>query len=118
MKSHSDDEFEKMGVPKPTETLVEWFGVGGKKCESRSAFAKMVSSTYDYENMSKQFFLRISSGELIDPYYANAGVGKSRLATFAFRKVNANTFDAFMKYLKTKNRTDYTFARRLLMENK
>lgn len=118
MRSHNDEDFEKMGLPKPTETLVEWFGKDGEKTEERSAFAKMVSCTYDYENLSKQFFLRISSGELIDPYYTNAGIGKARLSTFSFKKVNAATFNAFVKYLKTKRRTDYTFARRLLMEIK
>lgn len=118
MKSHDDKDFESMGLPKPTETLVEWFGKDGKEANERSAFAKRVSCTFDYDLLSTQFFLRISSGELIDPYYVNVGIGKARLATFAFKKVNSNTFDAFVKYLKSKKRTDYTFARRLLMETK
>ena len=119
MKDHKEEELEKMGLPKPTETLIEWFGKSANKVESeRTEFAKTVSCTYDYDSLSSQFFIRISSGELIDPYYTNADIGRSRLSTFSFRKVNAATFNAFVKYLKTKKRTDYTFARRLLMEKK
>jgi hypothetical protein len=119
MNKHQENEFDKMGIPKPTETLVEWFGKSSNKVEDeRRAFAKSVSCTYDYELTSNQFFVRISGGELIDPYYTNADIGKARLATFSFRKVDATTFNAFMKYLKSKKRTDYTFARRLLMEKK
>ena len=119
MKNHSSEDFDQMGLPKPTETLVQWFGMDAKKVkDERTAFAKSVSCTYDYENLSKQFFLRISSGELIDPYYTNSGVGRARLATFSVRKVNVATLEAFMKYLNSNTRTDYTFARRLLMEIK
>jgi hypothetical protein len=119
MKKHSKEELQNMGLPEPTRMNIEWFGLGGKSAtEERTAFAKRVCCVYDYDNVSKQFFLRISSGELIDPYYTNAGIGKARLATFAFKKVDSNTFDAFVKYLKSKKRTDYTFARRLLMETK
>ncbi len=118
MKRHSNDEFQKMGLPSPTTMTIEWFGMEGKESEERTAFAKFVTCNYDYENISKQFFVRISNGELIDPYYTNVGIGRARLATFSFKKVNSNTFDAFIKYLKSKKRTDYTFARRLLMETK
>lgn len=118
-RKEQEAEFESMGLPKPTQTRVEWVGKFAKLVEDeRTAFAKSVLCTYDYENSSSQFFVRISSGELIDPYYTNADIGRARLLTFSFRKVNAATFSAFVKYLKTKKRTDYTFARRLLMEKK
>jgi hypothetical protein len=114
---HSEDEIESLNIPSPASSELTLFGAGGKKVsEDDRVYAKIVVSFYNYDDRSVHYFIKISNGEIIDPYGADSSISKGRLqSAFAFRKVGKKTFDSFIEYLKNKNRIHFTTSRRLLL---
>jgi len=117
MSKINENELEGLDLPSPTSTEVRFLGSGGKDVtEQDRVFAKLVTTSYGYEDKSVQYFVRVGHGELIDPYTVNSSLSKGQLnSVFSYRKVGEQTFSSFLKYLETKNRIHFTRARRLLL---
>lgn len=114
---HHEDELKSLNIPNPASCEVTFFGMGGKEVsEDERVYAKLVVNSYNYDDRSVQYFLKVGRGEIIDPYGVDSSVSKKRLQSdFTFRKVGKKTFDSFVEYLKNKNRIHFTTSRRLLL---
>lgn len=113
MNRTNENDVKGLNLPDPVSTEVKFFGPSGKNVtEEDRVFAKLVSTS----SGSVQYFLRVGRGELVDPYGADASISRGQLnSVFSFRKVGEKTFSFFLKYLETKNRINFTNARRLLL---
>jgi len=114
----SNDDLSYLNLPNARSATVSFFGKGGESVDEKMALAKVVDCAFDHENVSTQHFVMFGRGEIIDPYQADFGYTQGKLnKMYKYRKVSRKCFDAYIKYLETKNRIYFTTARRLLMEN-
>jgi len=114
-----EEEIKKMNIPDPTKTLVEFIGKDGEECDEYSSLAKRVTTTYGFDDVRYQYFVRVGRGELVDPYGIDINLSRKRVSEmFKFKKVGAKAYDSFVKYLTTKNKIHFTTARRLLVSER
>ena len=113
--SNQENEFVRMGIPDPDEVITKFIGKDGLECEEYSSFAKKSLTT----SGTSQYFVRVGRGELIDPYGIDDNLSRKRISdVFKFKKVNKKAFDAFVKYLNSKDKIHFTTARRILLSER
>ena len=113
----SNEDLSYLNLPEAGDVNVSFFGKGGEVADEKTALAKVVECAYDHENVSVQHFVMFGRGEIIDPYQADFGYTQGKLnRMYKYKKVSGKCFEAYLKYLETKNRIYFTNARRLLME--
>lgn len=117
MARHENEDTSSLDIPDGYKTDIRF--LGEKKCEADAdtALAKEVTTWYNLEKHSTQYFIRVGRGEIIDPYGADYGYTKSKLSSmYKFKKVSKEAFEIYEHYLGNKNRLYFTKARRLVME--
>jgi len=113
-----NEDLSELDLPSGGDIVINFFGEGGVSTDSKKAIAKSVECSYDHETVNTNYYIMVGRGEALDPYQADFGYTKQKLSgMYKYRKVSKKCFTSYMKYLQTKNRTHFTTARRLLMEN-
>jgi len=116
MSSQDNEDFKNLNLPDPQVSIIDYIGVNGLPSEKDYAFAKIVTTNLDYDNVSTQYFVLVGRGEVLDPYSVDSGYSKKKLSSmYKYRRVSKQCFDSYIKYLETKNRIHFTTARRSLM---
>ncbi len=109
-------DLKHLNLPPATSTEIIYLDKSGKECEEKNAITKKVIGHYGYEESSTHYFIKYGSAELLDPHGVDSTIGRSRADIFKFKKVTEKAYNAYEKYLQTKNRIHFTTARRLIME--
>jgi hypothetical protein len=100
-----------------TKTLTYWDKSGNVTDDERKSIMKKVSTTCD-DRLSVQHYIMFGRGELVDPYGVDSNLSYIKIQQmYKFKKVTKEAFDFYTRYLKSKNRSHFTNARRLTMEN-
>lgn len=111
------ENIEGLNLPPVENKAIRYIGKGGMDAKEEAALAKTVTCNYGYEAVSVQFFVKVGRGELIDPYQIDYGITKGKLTSmYKYKKVSEKAFNAYVKFLQSKNRIHFTNARRLIME--
>jgi hypothetical protein len=105
-----DDELKKIGIPDPVSIDTECVDKNGKPIENKKEAYAYCSNADGHLS----YFIKYSRGELADPHntYVSSALSK-KLSTF--KRVTADTYKNYVKFLQTKNTLYYTRARRNLM---
>lgn len=77
----------------------------------KTGFAKEVVCVLGDDMISRQYFVLFDRGQIIDPFGIDSN--KSTKNT-KYKKVSEDTFNNYLRYLKTKNSIYFTRARRTL----
>lgn len=107
---HNDEELKEIGIPDPASVEREYIGTGGKSVEKLDhafAYRAIIDGTPTH-------FIKYSRGELADPYNATISKTLSKHLS-SFKKVTADTYKNYVKFLETRNTLYFTRARRNLM---
>lgn len=102
MKNNNEKDL-KDSIPSDEEIF---FGKGGNQVDSSECFAKILKTQY-----KEHYFVWIWRGDVFDPYGTDLLL-RSQNFIAKFAKVNKDVFENYIKYLKTKNRAYYNYARR------
>ena len=114
---HRDENVDDLKLPEKPEVLITFLDRNGKCCDTdKQAVAKCVQSFHGYNDISVQYFVRVGSGEVLDPHGTHLHLNQQKLRRFEFRKVSAKAWNDYSQYLKNKKRQFFTNARRLIME--
>jgi hypothetical protein len=114
---HRDENVDHLKLPEEPATIVTYFNKDGENCtQEKQAVAKSIEIFSGYDNVSCQYFVRVGSGEVLDPHETHARLNQQILKRFPFRKVTKDAWSAYSNYLKNKKRQFFTNARRLIME--
>ncbi len=106
-----------MKLPEVPSTIITFYSKDGKICSrEEESVAKSVEYFNGYNDVSIQHFVRVGSGEVLDPHATHLHLNKSKLKRFKFKKVVNKAWSFYFKYLKDKKRQNFTNARRLIME--
>ncbi len=82
-----------------------FFGKGGNQVDSSDCLAKILKTVH-----KEHYFVWVWRGDIFDPYGTDILMRAAFTAKFC--KVNKDVFENYIKYLKTKNRAYYNYARR------
>lgn len=114
---HRDENVDNLKLPEKPSVLISFFDKNGEICDDeKKSIAKCVEYFHGYNDISVHYFLRVGSGEVLDPHGTHLHLNQQRLKRFEFRKVTSDAWTAYRKYLKNKKRQFFTNARRLIME--
>jgi hypothetical protein len=117
--SKQNDEFKRMGIPDPVNTLIKYLGRDGKESDEYSSVAKKIQIFYSVDDVRYQYYVRVGRGELIDPFGVDSTLSRKKISDqYKFKKVGEKAFSHFLKYLQTKNKIHFTTARRLLVSER
>jgi len=112
MKRHDNEDLTGMDIPAPPYRSETYFGKGGNSvADENSAFSKITTvGKWDV------YFIWFWRGVLFDPYNGTDILRRSQETQAKFKKVDKETFELYMRYLKTKNMLYLTRARRKALE--
>lgn len=110
MKRQDNVDVSGLNVPEPPYRSEVFYGKGGNAVEEPSALVKVMTV-----GKWEVYFIWFWRGVLFDPYGPDI-LRKSQQENAKFKKVDKETYEHFMKYLKTKNTIWLTKARRKSME--
>jgi hypothetical protein len=114
---HKDENTDHLKLPEKPEILITFLDRNGNYCDTdKQAVAKCVEYFHGYNDISVHYFVRVGSGEVLDPHGTHRHLNQQKLKRFEFRKVNQNAWISYSNYLKNKKRQFFTNARRLIME--
>jgi|TARA_R110000851_G_scaffold31375_2_gene84915 hypothetical protein len=112
MARGENEDVTGLNLPDPLKVSVVFYDKAGKETEESQAVAKEVSTLLNHEDFSVQQFILYGRGEILDPHGIDTRCNR-RL--YQYKKVAQDAFDSYIKYLKSKNVTYFTRARRLIM---
>jgi hypothetical protein len=110
MKRQDNVDISSLNIPEPPYRSEVFYGKGGNIVDESSAFAKqMTVGKWDVH------FIWFWRGHLFNPYGSDI-LRRSQEELAKLKKVSKDTFDLYMKYLKTKNTLYLTRAARKAIE--
>ena len=114
---HRDEPTDHIKLPEEPSIIVTFFNKDGCVCNrEEESISKSVEYFHGYDDVSVHYFVRVGSGEVLDPHATHLHLNKSKLKRFEFKKVTTKAWGFYSKYLKDKKRQNFTNARRLIME--
>jgi len=90
----------------PPEEVEIYYGKGGNLCEQSECLAKILQA-----GKSEYYFIWIFRGNVYDPYGIDTPSRSNRML-FKMVRVGRDSFENYIKYLKSKNRAFYNICNR------
>lgn len=113
MARWENEDISGLNLPDENKTIVEYYDKNGKVSIEEVAYAKYISTWSGLENIGERWYIKFSRGELIDPHNIDSNTKNKNIQKF--KKVSKQAFNAYLTYLKTRNRLHFTKSRRLAM---
>jgi hypothetical protein len=108
-----NEDVSGLDLPDPLKVDIVFYDDRGVEADEQKAVAKTVSTILGYEHPSTQRFILYGRGEILDPHGTDFRGNRN---LYKYKKVSEDTFENYIKYLKSKNTLYFTRARRLVME--
>ena len=87
-----------------------YYNDSGKECvDGEHAFAKMITKTSDQIN-ALSYYILYKINTIVDPW--GEDFSRRKIREYSFKKVDRDVFEAYIKYLKTRDLRFLTIARR------
>ena len=116
MARWENEDVSGLNLPDENKTNVEYYDKFGKLSTEDIAYAKYVSTWSGLENLGERWYIKFYRGEIVDPHMIDSNAKNKTIQKF--KKVSKQAFNAYLTYLKTKNRLHFTHSRRLAMMEK
>lgn len=104
MKSFGAEDFD---------LTVEMTGLNGEVVTDENLALAKRTVTKREETENTLYFVTMTRGSLYDPYDRNRLMSRGEINRLKFRKVGADAYNLYVKYLESKNRMHYSKAKRL-----
>lgn len=112
MKRGDNVSLDELNLPPAPYRNEVFFGKGGNIVDEASAFVKVLTV-----GKWEVYFIWFWRNILFDPYGSDI-LKRTQGEHAKLKKVSKETYDLYIKYLKTKNSIYLTKARRMAMESK
>lgn len=112
MKRQDNVDVSDLNIPEPPYRSEVFYGKGGNTVDESAAFVKVMTV-----GKWEVYFIWFWRGVLFDPYGSDI-LRRGQEGIAKFRKVNKETYEHYMKYLKSKNKVWLTRAKKHSMEVK
>jgi len=106
----NENELKDIGIPDPVSIETEYLDKNGEHLNSKENAYAFSSNAGGH----RTYFIKYNRGELADPHNIHISSGLSKILS-TYKKVTEDTYNNYVKFLKTRNALYYTRARRNLM---
>lgn len=112
MGKHDNEDLSGLNLPEKPYRSEVFYGKGGNMVDENSSYIKVLTV-----GKWEVYFIWFWRGHLFDPY--GGDILRKGTSEFAKnKKVSKETYEAYMKYLKSKNNMWLNLARRKSMDAK
>lgn len=111
MARWENEDVSDLNLPDPIHLIRIFFDKNAESTDNEEiAFAKKTIN-----DDKETYYIKYMRGEIIDPHHIDNNLRNTTYPK-TFKKVSKQAFDAYIKFLQTKNRLYFTIARRIVME--